>query len=95
MEQLCIQKSDHTAPIHIDFSHWRQVLAWNGTIVNAQPKVLSDRLLHLLLPHLLRFLLERERLTPFPHVSIPVAFQNLWSGSPNGAIGYPNVRPHL
>ncbi|GBL76458.1 hypothetical protein AVEN_53219-1 [Araneus ventricosus] len=39
-------------------------------------------------PRLLRFPLERESRAP-PQISSPFAFQYFWTGSPNGALGYP------
>ncbi|GBL76470.1 hypothetical protein AVEN_53227-1 [Araneus ventricosus] len=38
---------------------------------------------------LLRFLLERESFAP-PQISAPFSFQYFWTGSPNGAFGYPD-----
>ncbi|GBL96333.1 hypothetical protein AVEN_272763-1 [Araneus ventricosus] len=38
----------------------------------------------------LQLLFPLERDSSLSHLSTPVAFQHLWPGSPNGAVGYPD-----
>ncbi|GBL94918.1 hypothetical protein AVEN_187439-1 [Araneus ventricosus] len=86
MESTFLNQSAERDPVH-----WHRFRP-----THASP---AELLLQLLLPSSskhepsqLRFPLERESLPPHTHISTPVAFQHLWPGGPNGAVGNPNFR---